>query len=194
MSGIAGVCNFDGRPVEIFTMETMTKALDHRGPDGSGVWIDGSVGFAHVMLWTTPESLKEKQPLLDASGQLVITANARIDNRDDLIRSLDLKGHADLSDSELILYAYSKWGEDCPEKLVGDFAFAIWDKRKRALFAARDRIGIKPFYYYHRDGRDFIFASEISPIFKAAGLEKRPDRKAIEEYLTTSDLVRRQRL
>lgn len=188
MSGIAGVYNFDGRPVEASTMEAMTRALDHRGPDGSGVWIDGSVGFAHVMLWTTPESLTEKQPLLDASGQLVVTADARIDNRDDLIRSLDLNGREDLSDSELILSAYSKWGECCPEKLVGDFAFAIWDKRKRLLFAARDRIGIKPFYCHHKDGREFMFASEISPIFKAAGLEKRPDRKAIEEYLETADL------
>lgn len=189
MSGIAGVYHLDGRFVEASTMETMAKSLAHRGPDGSGVWIDGTIGFAHTMLWTTPESLTEKQPFLNRSGALVITADARIDNREELLRTLDLNGGEAVSDSELILFAYAKWGENCPKKLVGDFAFAIWDKRERTLFAARDRIGIKPFYYHHKDCRELVFASEISPIFEVAGLEKRPDREAIQEYLETSDLT-----
>lgn len=181
MSGLAGICYLDGRNVEPPALEAMAHALTHRGPDGSGLWSDGPVGFVHLMLWTTPESLTEKLPFFDPASQLAITADARVDNRDDLLTTLDLV--QPVSDSELILAAYRKWGEDCPEKLVGDFTFAIWDKRKRTLFVARDRIGVKPFYYHYKDDREFVFASEISPLFGAAGLERRPDKDAMRAFL-----------
>jgi asparagine synthase (glutamine-hydrolysing) len=113
------------------------------------------------MLWTTPESLHEKLPLTNKSGDLTITADARIDNRDELISTLNYNGRPreTITDSEIILAAYEKWGEKCPEKLLGDFSFAIYDKRKQIVYCARDPIGIKPFYYYF-NGKTFRWSSE----------------------------------
>ena len=95
MSGIAGIYYLDGRPVEQADLQRMLDSIAHRGPDGSGVWVDGSVGLGHRMLWTTPESLHEKLPLVNKTGDLVITADARIDNRDDSshpLTSMDVLG------------------------------------------------------------------------------------------------------
>ncbi|MGI2325475.1 MULTISPECIES: asparagine synthase-related protein [unclassified Methylococcus] len=185
MSGIIGICYQNGRSIDRTELERITDSIAHRGPDGSGIWLEGGVGLGHRMLWTTPESLKEQLPLVSSRGDFVITADARIDNRDDLARQLNLTLSVDIPDSALILAAYEAWGENCPTKLVGDFSFAIWDKRKRAIFAARDRIGIKPFYYHYREGRVFAFASEIAPLFQAADLEKQPEQDAIREILAT---------
>ena len=112
--------------------------VDHAAPwsaDDQGTWSNSIVGFGHRMLHTTPESLKEKLPFDDEAGY-VITADARIDNRQELIHDLSL-GFFDfevIADSELILKAYKQWGEQCPKYLLGDFAFAIWDKSKHKLF------------------------------------------------------------
>ena len=152
----------DGRSA-VANLERMNSILAHRGPDGAVVWHNGVVGLGHRMLHTTPESLREVLPLVNRGADLVITADARIDNREELIASLDLKHRpaAELADSELILAAYEKWGDHSPEKLLGDFAFVIWDGRQRSLFCARDHFGVKPFYYFYRPGHLFAFASEI---------------------------------
>src|SRR4028118_649697 len=162
MSAIAGIYYLDGRPVDCADLGRMVDTLAHRGPDGADVWCEESVGLGHRMLWTTPESLLEKLPLVDQTGNLVITADARIDNRDELIEVLGLTDHPaeKITDSQLILAAYERWGDRCPEYLLGDFAFAIWDRRQQQLFCARDHMGVKPFYYYHSD-RLLVFASEI---------------------------------
>lgn len=117
------------------------------------------------MLRTTPESLAERLPAADRERSGVITADAWIDNRDELIGALglDARASAEISDSALILSAYARWGDRCAERLSGDFAFAIWDERRRTLFCARDHFGVKPFYY-HRSPRLFAFASEIKAI------------------------------
>ena len=135
MSAIVGLYNTDGKPVDRGDVSRMLDSLAHRGSDGAGLWSDGSIGLGHRMLWTTPESLHEKLPLLNQSGDLVITADARIDNREELIAALGLNGNrrGSITDSQLILAAYEKWGEMCPEKLLGDFAFAIWDGRKQSF-------------------------------------------------------------
>ena len=153
----------------------------------SGLWSDGSIGLGHRMLWTTPESLHEKQPLLNQSGDLVITADARIDNREELIAALDLTDRApySITDSQLILAAYEKWGEICPEKLLGDFAFVIWDGRKQALFCARDHFGVKPFYYYFLSGRFFVFASEIKALLSHPEVPRRLNEVRVGEYLAS---------
>jgi asparagine synthase (glutamine-hydrolysing) len=184
MSGIAGIYYLDGRPVERTDVERMVDSISHRGPDGSGVWTDGSVGFGHRMLWTTPESLHEKLPLTNKSGDLTITADARIDNRDELFSTLNFNGRPrdTITDSELILAAYEKWGEQCPEKLLGDFSFAIWDKRKQTIFCARDPIGIKPFYYYFKEGK-FRWSSEPKAIFEDKTISKEPNLSLICLYL-----------
>ena len=166
MSAIVGIFHPDGRPVDRVDLERMAEILTHRGPDDAGIWHEGSVGLGHRMLWTTPESLQEQFPLINRTGDLVLIADARIDNRDELVAALELSAWppSEIADSHLILAAYEKWDERCLEKLVGDFAFAIWDGRKRALFCARDHFGVRPFYYYRTD-RLFAFASEIKALF-----------------------------
>ena len=178
MSSIAGVYLLDGSPVDPDRLKRMNDRLSHRGPDGSGLWCEGSVGLGHQMLWTTPESLHEKLPL-EADG-LVITADARVDNREELLPELGLR--EEVSDSEVILETYRKWGRDCVDRLLGDFAFVIWDKAKGELFCARDHMGVKPFYYYHEPGKIFAFATEIKALF-AWGVQKEINEVRIGDYL-----------
>jgi asparagine synthase (glutamine-hydrolysing) len=136
------------------------------------------------MLWTTPESLYEQQPLSNEDGTLLITADARIDNRGDLQEELKTNGPElrTTTDTELILRAYEVWGEACSEKLLGDFAFAIWDSRRRRLFCARDPIGIKPFFYLIND-HSFRWASEPEAILVDPVLRREPNPKVISFYL-----------
>ncbi|MDP3566396.1 lasso peptide isopeptide bond-forming cyclase [Sediminibacterium sp.] len=162
MSAITGIFMRNGKDVDPELMKKMNKKLSHRGPDGSDIWCEGPIGLGHQMLWTTQESLHEKLPFEEKG--LVITADARIDNRDELSRELGLKDEEDVSDSYFILKAYQMWGEDCPDKLLGDFAFAIWDKAQEKLFCARDHMGVKPFYYYLDDDM-FVFGTEIKALF-----------------------------
>ena len=165
MSAIVGIYHLDGRPVERADLKKMTGTLAHRGPDGEAIWNKGPVGLGHLMLWTTPESLKEKLPLMNRRGDLVMTADARIDNRDELIAALNLTDRRpeEITDSELILAAYEKWDKNCPEKLIGDFAFAIWDENRHELFCARDPFGVRPFYYYSTE-KLVVFASEVKAL------------------------------
>lgn len=167
MSGITGIYLLDGRPAQVETLTRMVDSLAHRGPDGADIWTEDAVGLGHRMLWTTPESLQEKLPRVAPGGNLVITADVRLDNRDELIEALGMRNYPEetITDSELILAAYQKWGESCPERLLGDFAFAIWNPSSRLLFCARDPMGVKPFYYYYQPNRLFAFGSEIKALF-----------------------------
>lgn len=191
MSAIVGLYNRDGKPVDKVDVRRMLDSLAHRGSDGAGVWGDGSIGLGHRMLWTTPESLHEKQPLLNQSGDLIITADARIDNRKELITALGLNGDAPglITDSQLILAAYEKWGEICSEKLLGDFAFVIWDRCKQVLFCARDHLGVKPFYY-HLSNRIFAFASEIKALVEVPNVPSRINELRIAYHLQPDFLSR----
>jgi asparagine synthase (glutamine-hydrolysing) len=186
VSAILGIHYLDGRPLDRDYLERMVDILAHRGPDGATIWCRDSVGLGHRMLWTTPESLLEKQPLVDQSGELIITADARIDNRDELLHTLNLDSGPPekITDSQLILAAYQQWGEDCPDKLLGDFAFAIWDGRKQQLFCARDHFGIKPFYYY-ASKQNFVFASEIKAIFCLPEVPQEINEVRIGDYLAS---------
>jgi asparagine synthase (glutamine-hydrolysing) len=135
------------------------------------------------MLWTTPESLHEVLPYQHPVSGLVITADARIDNRDDLLKSLELGSseQRSIADSELILAAYRKWGQDCLSHLLGDYAFAIWDAQNQTLFCARDHFGVKPFYYYHSD-QCFIFASEIKALLSLPDLPRQINELRIADF------------
>jgi asparagine synthase (glutamine-hydrolysing) len=165
----------------------MVDILAHRGPDGAGAWSEESVGLGHRMLHTTPESLNEKLSLVDDRRGLVLTADARLDNRDELITALGFGGRPceELTDSELILGAYKRWGERCPERLLGDFAFAIWDRRRQELFCARDHIGVKPFYY-HRAGKLFVFASEIKALLCVPEVPRRLNEVRVAPFTRRS--------
>jgi len=184
MSGIAGIFYFDGQPVDRSTLERMGDVLAHRGPDNQGLWYQRPVGLVHRMLRTTPESLQEQLPLVSTDGMLAITADARIDNRDELISALGLADHVGraMPDSALILATYEQWGESCPKRLLGDFAFVIWDGRKEALFCARDHFGVKPFYYY-RSSRFFVFASEIKGLLCLPEVPRHLNEVRVGEYL-----------
>lgn len=182
MSAIFGVYNLNGKPVPPHSLAEMSDILSHRGTDSAGVWSNEAVGLGHRMLWTTPESLQEQVPKSIDGGDLTITADARIDNREELLNQLDYKFSKNVSDSEIILAAYEKWGKDCPAKLLGDFVFAIWDRRQKHLFCARDHFGVKPFYYYKSENC-FAFASEIKALFSLAEVPRSMNEDSIADYL-----------
>ncbi len=184
MSGIAVVFNLDGRPVDLQALSRMMDTLQHRGPDDSGLWLDRSIGLGHRMLWTTPESLHEKLPIAHPAQVYVLTADARIDNRADLMAELAINAApSEVSDSQLILVAYERWGIRCPEHLLGDFAFVIWDSNQQQLFCARDHFGIKPLYYYCRPGTAFLCASEMKALFCLPDVPHQVNELRIADYL-----------
>ena len=183
MSAIFGLYLQDQRLVAPEDLQTMSHIMAHRGIDGTHTWVDRNVGLGHSMLWTTPESLSEHLPLVDPALGLAITADARLDNREELRALLAIEQPlAELSDSELILAAYAKWSEECPKKLLGDFAFAIWDDRNQKLFCARDHFGVKPFYYYASQ-TCFAFATEIKALLSLPHVPQRVNETTIADLL-----------
>jgi len=137
------------------------------------------------MLYTTPESLYEQSPVAHCHHpHLIITADARIDNREYLAAMLNIapSEQQTMTDSMLILFAYERWGQDCVKKLIGDFAFAIWDQRQQWLFFGRDIMGCKPFYYYN-DDRVFVFASDIEGILACSWVPQRLNEALFALYL-----------
>ncbi len=186
MSGITGIFRRDGQDVDPADIKKMNDKIAHRGPDGSRVWCEGPVAFGHQMLHTTQESLHEILPFEDEESGLVITADARIDNRKDLAPQLGIEDNEHVSDSYFILKAYEKWGEKCPEELLGDFAFAIWDKNKEQLFCARDHMGVKPFYYYLSEDL-FVFGTEIKSILSIDNVSSKLNEKRLALFLMVKD-------
>lgn len=187
MSGLVAMWNLDGQPADRRLLERMTAAIAYRGPDGAGHWLDQSMALGHRMLHTTPESLREIQPLADETATLCLAFDGRVDNRDDLKAALFAEGLAIRTDTdaELVLKAYEAWDTDCPRHLLGDFAFAIWDGRKRRLFCARDPLGGRPLYYY-RDHRVFLCASELPPFFAHPQVRRECNEGMIGEYLANA--------
>lgn len=206
MSAIFGVVFLDGRPVEPPLLGRMAQTLQHRGPDGSAIWTawsssaksdgDTNAGLGFRRLITTPEALHEMPPLRDEAAFLVLTADVRLDNRAELLAALrpelppGANGSPSVGDSTLLLAAYKKWGEACPEHLLGDFAFAVWDEGRRRLFAARDHFGVKPFYYFYAPGRCFAFATEIKALWCLDEVQAKPNERMIAQTLVMAPLER----
>ncbi len=182
MSGIAGIYSLDGRPIDLNVLERMTDLMSARGPDGAGRWNGGAVALGHRMLRATPESREETLPLRDEAGAFSLTFDGRLDNRDELVAMLATGGLRDHTDAELVLRSYQKWGEQCPKRFLGDFAFAISDERRQQLFCARDQLGLRPFYY-HGDGSRVIFASEIQALFEDRTLVRQPNLISLGAHL-----------
>jgi len=181
MSGICGVWAFDGGEPELAPVLTL---LERRGPDGTNAWRDGPVALGHTSLATTPEALVEVLPLTDQGSGCTITADARIDNRDDLIAALELDGETrTIGDGELILRAYLEWGEACPVQLLGDFAFAIWDPREQRLFCARDHMGMRQFNYSYVPNKHFLFATEDTALLAHDRLPKSLNQGRIADFI-----------
>ena len=147
MSAITLIYNLNQRPITDGEMRLFLDSLKHRGSDDKGIVIEKNIGLGHRMRWTTPESLQEKLPAKNADGSIFITCDARIDNRDELIPQLSFsrKKPNEIADSEIILKAYEKWGEEFLPKLIGDFVFAIWDANKQKLHLCQRFDGHKAF-------------------------------------------------
>jgi asparagine synthase (glutamine-hydrolysing) len=166
-------------------IEAMTGILAHRGPDGDGVHVDGPLGFGHRRLAILDLSEAGRQPMLTSDGRFAITFNGEIYNFLELRADLEQRGHRFRSntDTEVLLAAYREFGVQAVDRLRGMFAFAIWDRATRTLFAARDRLGKKPLYYMlDRDG--IAFASEPKAFLADPGFTPAPDLEAISHYLS----------
>jgi asparagine synthase (glutamine-hydrolysing) len=187
VSGILGIWNLDGRPAQKEEIADLRAALSGRAVDGQEFWTQGSVGFAYQHLRITPESVAESQPLLAPSGA-VIVFDGRLDNREELISSLEGgQGSAKTSsDAALVLAAYDRFGERFPEYLNGDFALAVFDPRKQQLLLARDAIGVRPLYYCNLRNT-FVFASEIKAILAHPEVDGRPNDDALADLLMPGD-------
>ncbi len=187
MSGFTAILQRDRRSLDVAALHRMNDAISHRGPDGSGCWIDGAVGLAHQMLRTTTESLDETQPAVNTRGNLVLVYEGLIDNAADIRHAARAaRLHVtDTTDATAILLAYELWRDECVARLSGDFAFAIWDCGERRFFCARDPIGIRPFYY-HLDARLFACGSELRQLLLHPGVRQDPNEGMAAEYLSNS--------
>jgi len=185
MCGIAGKVVFDGQQrVDPSLVERMLKTIAHRGPDDDGMYCGGQAVLGHRRLSIIDLSTG-KQPITNEDRSVWIVFNGEIYNYKELRRDLLARGHKfeTHSDTEVIVHLYEEFGPECVAKLRGMFAFAIWDARKRALFIARDRVGIKPLYYcVTKDGLDF--ASEIKAILADPGVRPEVDPNGIARFLT----------
>ncbi|HET6360504.1 MAG TPA: lasso peptide isopeptide bond-forming cyclase [Gemmatimonadota bacterium] len=182
MSAVAGLFFRDGRSTEPVQLDRMLSPLAHRAPHGSWLWNEGPIGFGGALLKTS--SVVVTGPIARSEeGGLVIVADARIDNRREILDSLDLRPNSsELTDEQVILRAYRTWGADAPRHLVGDFAFAIWDRDRQTILCARDPFGVRPFYY-HLSDRVFAFASEIKALLTLPEVPRQLDEIQVAYYL-----------
>ncbi|MBI3454387.1 MAG: hypothetical protein HY002_01180 [Candidatus Rokubacteria bacterium] len=183
MSGILGIWNLDGRPVDRALLAELSATLAHRGPDGEGLWRRGSIGLACRLFRVTPEAARESQPLVHAAGAALVF-DGRLDDREELLERLGpASGVApDSPDPDLVLAAYLAYGDRFPERLAGEFALALFDPAGPRLLLARDAIGIRPLYYV-RTGNAFLFASELKALLAHPEVVARPDDDVLASFL-----------
>ncbi|MBU0593488.1 MAG: N-acetylglutaminylglutamine amidotransferase [Pseudomonadota bacterium] len=190
MCGICGELRFDGAPSDIAIIRQMASKLARRGPDNEGIVTDGPLAFGHRRLAIIDLSDFANQPMVDKTLKLALVFNGTIYNYKALRKELVELGYEFFSegDSEVILKAYHAWGEKCVERFYGMFAFAIWDMRHLTLFMARDRFGIKPFYYA-LDSASLRFASSIQALLAAGGIDTSIDPIALHHHFTLHAVV-----
>lgn len=182
MVKVCGICGFNWS--DECLIEKMTDILDHRGPDQKGTLIDDNVSLGNRRLSIIDLSEKGRQPIHNEDESIFIVYNGEIYNFKELRKVLEKNGHDFYSntDTEVIVHAYEQWDQDCVNKFRGMFAFAIWDSNKKQLFLARDRLGIKPLFYFF-DSDKFIFASEIKSILLDPQIKMEIDPTALHYYL-----------
>lgn len=190
MSAITGILHFNDEPISIEHGRGLMQVLQKYPADDVQTWHKDNVFLGCHAQWITPESIGEQLPYYDYERQLAITADAIIDNRDELFERLqvDRAKRKSMTDSELILLSYHKWGEDTPKYLVGDFAFMIWDEKKQMLFGARDFSGSRTLYYY-RDDRRFAFCTVIMPFFTLPYIKKELNEQWLAEFLAIAGMI-----
>jgi len=203
MCGIAGICDLKNGSIDTRLLRSMTDRLVHRGPDDQGYVFFGKdtcqeldrtrigtesnrffLGFGHRRLSIIDLSAAGHQPMPNEDQTIWITYNGEIYNFPEIRKELTERGHGFRSntDSEVVLHAYEEWGVDCLQKFIGMWAFALWDQKKSRLFCARDRLGIKPFYYHSEENR-FLFASEIKAIIADQTVNRIPNDARVYTYL-----------
>jgi len=168
-----------------YIIEKMNSSLRHRGPDDEGIYVDEEVSLGHLRLSIIDLSKNGHQPMSDRQDKFFIIYNGEIYNFQALREELELLGYSFKSntDTEVILYSYMQWKEQCLEKFNGMFAFAVYDSESKRLFLARDRMGIKPLYYYFDEKNDvFLFSSEIPPLLEHK-IDIEPNKKLIKDFL-----------
>ena len=185
MCGITGFADWKNRSSETI-LKAMNDTLNHRGPDSGDLKLvqleNVQLGFAHKRLAIIDITETGKQPM--AFQHLLITFNGEIYNFEEIKKELSALGHyfKGNSDTEMILHAYIQWGSACIEKFIGMFAFVIYDKEKNELFCARDRAGVKPFFYYYKDGL-FLFSSELKAFHQHPNFVKEINLPAVAAFM-----------
>lgn len=182
MCGIVGVLSFNSKSLDPNAVMRAANTLAKRGPDDWGVWTEDNVGLGHRRLSVLDLTITGHQPMLSMDGRFVIVFNGEIYNYRDIRSATDNDNWFGNSDTEVIIAAYRKWGPDCVHRFHGMFAFAIWDRKERTLFAARDRLGVKPLYYHHSSDY-FAFASRPKALFPLARISRGLDLQALRFFL-----------
>ena len=184
MTGIVGIFCLTGDSPAPGRIDEMLAAQSHRGPDGSAVWTDGPIALGTCKLFTDDVDVSgESIPTL-SQPSCAITADARLDNRNDLKNKLAIvAGDTHTTDESLILRAFSRWREDCAQYLAGDFAFAIWECQARRLLLARDHLGVRPLYYTYAPERYFAFASDVGALLRLPFVDNARNEGRIADFL-----------
>ena len=187
MSGFAAIVRFDGARADTRMLARMLDAIDYRGPDGRQEWTNGQVAIGHLMLHTTTESLSETQPVTDGGENFVLAMDGWLANPTELRSDLSASGALlrNHTDAELVLRAYETWGDNCPRHVDGEYAFVIWDERRRELVCVKDHAGTRPLHY-HWDTRRLLVASDMAGVLAAADFDPRPNRGMIAEQLASA--------
>jgi asparagine synthase (glutamine-hydrolysing) len=195
MCGIAGLIHLDNQPVSSVVLHRMTDAIEHRGPDDEGQWVEGNIGLGHRRLAIIDLSPTGHQPMISSDHRYVLSYNGEIYNYRELKADLEAEGiwFRSKTDSEVVLYALAQWGTDALLKLNGMFALALWDRKEKTLLLARDRYGIKPLYYAQQ-GNHFSFGSEQKAILAQPEFTRTLNKAALLEYFTFQNIFTDQTL
>ncbi|MEK4065676.1 lasso peptide isopeptide bond-forming cyclase [Peribacillus sp. FSL R5-0717] len=190
MSAITGIYQLNEEPVDLKQCRNLMTALQKYPADSIQIWHSEKVFLGCHAQWITPESVGEQLPFYDFERRCTITADAIIDNREELFQMLQVKPihQKGMTDSELILLSYFKWEEDAPKFLVGDFAFMIWDEKRQKMFGARDFSGNRTLYY-HQSHQKFAFCTTINPLLSLPFIEKKLNEQWLSEYLAISGMI-----
>src|SRR5664279_3722444 len=154
MTAIAGLWRFDGRPDAADGCARMLAAQEMYGPDARGEWSEGGIALGRRLMRLLPEDKFDRQPLIGGGGQYVLVADLRLDNREELAAALQIPDAMarGMCDAAILLAAFERWEEACVDHLIGDYAFALWDKNRRRLLLARDPLGTQPLHYHRGNG------------------------------------------
>ena len=186
MGAIYGIQKFNNKKVSAEELKELATNIFRQPYDKENFITNNNIGLGNKLFYTTPESFSEILPSYDKNKIYFYTADVRIDNRDELIKKLNFNienlNNRTITDTDLIIAAYEKWGEQCVDFLIGDFVFVIWDKKLQKLICVRDRLGVKPFFYYILNDT-FVFASEVYALTNSFGFNKEPNLESMKSHL-----------